>query len=308
MIHGILKLIKLFLNKIKLPFTNQITLYEFFGLLIEKIRKHGLSTRSSAISFNIIMAIPALLLLFIAFTPFLPEDYSLNNHLLKFLKDITPNSSTYKFISNLINNLSKKKFGLISLLFPVVLFYSSNAIYGIIRSFNISINESKTFMFHNRLKAIYLTLIILLYFFITQIMITKFTEWQYFFFKHLIFSKSTKTLVLDITYWFQVIIYLFLLISIIYRYAPNVAKKWKYISYGSIIATLGILFSMYIFNYWVNNYANYNKVYGSIGAVMILFFLIYLNAFCLLIGFEINTSIYTLSQEKLNKTSAANKS
>ncbi len=301
MLHGILSVITFSLKKCILPFSNRISLYELLLFLIKKIKKHGLSTRSSAISFNVIMAIPALLLLFIAITPYLPQDYNIKNHLLNFLKDITPNSSTHKFISTLIINLSKKKMGLISLLFPVVLFYSSNAMYGIIRSFNISINENKTYLFYSRVKAIFLTLIILVYFIITQVLIANFTELQYLFFKHFIFSKPTKKWILNLTYWIQVITYLFLLISIIFRYAPNVTKKWKFISYGAILATVGILFSMYIFYFWVNNYANYNKVYGSIGAVMILFFLIYLNAFCLLLGFEVNTCIYTLSQSKLKK-------
>ena len=68
------------------------------------------------------------------------------------------------------------------------------------------------------------------------------------------------------------------------------------ISYGSIIATSGILLSILIFSFWVKNYAQYDKVYGSIGGLMILFFLIYLNSYFLLIGFEINVSIYSLKQ------------
>ena len=79
---------------------------------------------------------------------------------------------------------------------------------------------------------------------------------------------------------------------------PMLKKKWRLISWGSILATVFNLLTIYIFYNWVNNYASYNKVYGSIGTVIILLFLIYLNAFVLLIGFEINVSMHKLNTTK----------
>jgi membrane protein len=49
-----------------------------------------------------------------------------------------------------------------------------------------------------------------------------------------------------------------------------------------------------IFSVWVNNVAAYNRVYGSIGSVLILMLLIYVNSLVLLIGFELNVSINSL--------------
>ncbi|MDI9336793.1 MAG: YhjD/YihY/BrkB family envelope integrity protein [Alphaproteobacteria bacterium] len=98
-------------------------------------------------------------------------------------------------------------------------------------------------------------------------------------------------------YWLCMLLFLFYCISFVYSFAPNVREKWKMISYGSIIATSEIL----LFSFWVKNYAQYDKVYGSIGGLMILFFLIYLNAYFLLVGFEINVSIYSLKQSQNHK-------
>jgi membrane protein len=52
------------------------------------------------------------------------------------------------------------------------------------------------------------------------------------------------------------------------------------------------------FSYWVNNFSTYNKVYGSIGTVLIVMTLIYINALILLIGFELNVSIEVLRKEQ----------
>ena len=44
----------------------------------------------------------------------------------------------------------------------------------------------------------------------------------------------------------------------------------------------------------MNNFSSYNKVYGSIGTILLLMFLIYVNSLILLIGYELNVSIHSL--------------
>ena len=96
---------------------------------------------------------------------------------------------------------------------------------------------------------------------------------------------------------FQILIIfmvIFLAIGIIYRFAPNIQKKWKIRTPGAMLATLLIMIFTYVFSYWVNNIATYNKVYGSLGSIMILMLLVFVNSLVLLIGFELNVSINSL--------------
>ncbi len=86
-------------------------------------------------------------------------------------------------------------------------------------------------------------------------------------------------------------------ISIIYRYAPSVEKKWDFISPGSLLATFLTLASTVIFSYWVTHFGSYNKIYGSIGTVLVIMILIDFNALILLIGFELNVSITYLQRQ-----------
>ncbi|MGL6267285.1 MAG: YihY/virulence factor BrkB family protein, partial [Chitinophagaceae bacterium] len=87
---------------------------------------------------------------------------------------------------------------------------------------------------------------------------------------------------------------IFISIGLIYRYAPAVEKKWKFFSPGATLATILIITFTILFSYWVNNFAAYNKVYGSLGSIMILMLLIFVNSLVLLIGFELNVSISSL--------------
>jgi membrane protein len=51
------------------------------------------------------------------------------------------------------------------------------------------------------------------------------------------------------------------------------------------------------FSYYVNNFSSYNRIYGSIGSIIVLMVWIYINSFVLLIGFELNASIDMIRQE-----------
>jgi membrane protein len=53
----------------------------------------------------------------------------------------------------------------------------------------------------------------------------------------------------------------------------------------------------FVFSFWVNKFGTYNKVYGSIGTILILMIVIYFNALILLVGFELNVSIHSLKEK-----------
>lgn len=77
--------------------------------------------------------------------------------------------------------------------------------------------------------------------------------------------------------------------AIIYRYAPNRPKpEWKWISPGSVIATVVWLVATAAFGFYVANFGSYNATYGSLGAVIVFLTWIYLTAYILLMGAELN--------------------
>ena len=98
---------------------------------------------------------------------------------------------------------------------------------------------------------------------------------------------------------FLVLFILFLFtISIIYYFAPALHNRWKFISIGSVCATLLSLLVSYIFSSYITSFGTYNKLYGSIGAMIALMVWIYLISVILLIGFEINASIDQAAQQQ----------
>ena len=89
-----------------------------------------------------------------------------------------------------------------------------------------------------------------------------------------------------------IFIVFFFAISFIYYFGPAVHYNWKFFSIGSFIATLACLGVSYGFSFYLSNFASYNKVYGSIGALIALMVWIQLLTLVLLFGYEINASLH----------------
>jgi membrane protein len=105
--------------------------------------------------------------------------------------------------------------------------------------------------------------------------------------------------------WFVIVLLFFFCISFIYRHAPSVQKKWKLINPGSILATFLMLLMTLALSWWVSRFAHYNQLYGSIGTVLIIMILIFINSLILLVGFELNVSIHSLHTQAREKAEIA---
>ncbi|HEY6976764.1 MAG TPA: YihY/virulence factor BrkB family protein, partial [Chitinophagaceae bacterium] len=91
--------------------------------------------------------------------------------------------------------------------------------------------------------------------------------------------------------WIIVVLLFLYSIAFIYKFAPSIQKRWKLLSPGAVFATILMILTTYLFSVWAQNFSNYNKFYGSIGTVLMMMLLIYINSLVLLIGFEVNVSI-----------------
>jgi len=110
--------------------------------------------------------------------------------------------------------------------------------------------------------------------------------------KLLPFSSPLVHGLLKIVFWVAAGAAVSFVIAAIYRYAPNRPKaKWRWLSPGSIAATLVWLAATLGFGFYVANFGNYNATYGSLGAVVVFLTWLYLSAYILLIGAELNAEL-----------------
>jgi membrane protein len=287
-----------FLRKSKhwyLPGFEGVPLYDVLRFFFKQVKTVGLTERASAISYNFIMAIPPSFLFLFTLIPNLPffKKKEILLQLKLIIKDIIPGEAYNK---NIITFIEKTFFGtpIISLLsfgLLLALFFASNAMMGLMRSFNKNyIGFAKRKGLHNRWIAIRLTVLIFglvlasLILLITQGAVIKWLGVKSNFWQEFIFYIR----------WVVIIALVFYSIAFIYKYAPAVHKRWKLTSPGTILATFLSLLATLGFSAFVNNFGRYNALYGSIGTIIMLMALIFINSLVLLIGFELNVSIKSL--------------
>ncbi len=284
-----------------LPGLQELSINDVIVEFFKQAKKAGLRERSSAISFNMIMALPAGLLFLFSIIPYLPDSNNFDAQIMGLFKDIAPNSSTYIFIRNILRDLLVKHVGVFSFGFILLIYYASNMMLGVIHTFDKSIQEKKTYFLHKRWRAIVLTSILIVFVLVSSTLLIGHHQFEVLLKRLFHMKKKADLPWWDAVRWLILILFLFYGIALVYKFAPSVKRRWPLITPGSVFATTVTLLATLCFSYWVNHFASYNRVYGSIGTVMIIMLLINFNSLILLIGFELNISILKLVAARENQ-------
>ncbi|MEO6612195.1 MAG: YihY/virulence factor BrkB family protein [Chitinophagaceae bacterium] len=289
--------VRILIDKTKttsLPGFRGIPIYDVVKFFISQVKTVGMTERASSIAYNFFMAIPPALIFLFTLIPFLPISGKIEEQLYSIIRDVIPgekdNAVLIKFLKDFIN---KPRNGLLSLGFMLSMFFSSNAIMGIMRSFDKNyIGFRKRTDLQKRGTALKITLVLFIIVFASILLLIaqgSVLDWMG------VRNPGVRTVIINAR-WVVIVFLFFACISYIYRHAPAVHKKWKLINPGSILATFLMLLLTILFSWWVGRFGNYNEIYGSIGTVLILLILIFINSLVLLIGFELNVSITSLKK------------
>ena len=293
MTHFLIQLLK----KIKLNSFYNLSLYDILFFFYKGVKQVSITTRASSLAFNFFLAFfPSIIVLF-TLIPYIPI-VDLQETLMELITTILPphtNEIAFSTIYDIINN---PRSGLLSIGFILTIFFATNGVNSLIEAFNSSyhINESRSII-QQRLLSLGITFLLscILMITILLIMFSK-TVVNYLINTEIIENKSIEYILFG--KWLVIIIMLFVGISIIYHFGPTIKKKFKLFTPGSIISTCLIIVTSSFFNYYISNFAEYNKVYGSIGTLIIILLWMYINSIILLIGFELNASIFNAKKQK----------
>lgn len=89
--------------------------------------------------------------------------------------------------------------------------------------------------------------------------------------------------------WPLLFVFVMTMLAVLYRYAPNRDEpKWEWVSPGAVVATFVWMIGSILFTVYVSHFGNYNRTYGSLGAIVALLTWLWLSAYVVLLGAEIN--------------------
>jgi len=274
-----------------LPGFRPLPLYTVAVFFFNELKQGTLANKASSLAYNFMLALfPATIFLF-TLIPYIPVKHFQDN-LLSIMGQIMP-TDAYIALKSTITDVVKNQNGkLFSFGFLTTLFFATNGVDRLMQAFNKSslIKETRSY-FRRRWVALVLTVVISFSLLIAVVIMIVGHKILYFLQNQFDSKAGGWFLVIALLRWIIVIVIFFVTVSLLYRYGPAHKQRWKFLSPGSILATgLAVLTSLG-FTYYINNFSSYNKIYGSIGTLIVVMIWLYLNSLIILIGFELNASI-----------------
>ncbi|WP_313114652.1 YihY/virulence factor BrkB family protein [Aequorivita sediminis] len=285
-------------KRIKLPGLGQFSLYHLLEIYVNGILKGSFSPRASSIAYSFFLALFPFLLLLLNLIPYIRID-GFQTRFLIFIEALLPPQTTQFFYPIIADIAVNPRSGLLSFVFILSLFLSANGVNAIFSafeySFHVSINRNFFRQYLVALSvAIFLALLLL-----TSVGVILYGEF-------IIRDFQSRAYIDNDLFWiqfFQFLVFLimiYVVIATLYYFGTKEGKSSSFFSIGAVVTTVLFLLTTYFFGIYINNFSNYNELYGSIGALLILMLYIWINANLLLLGFELNVSIKRL-KEKIKK-------
>lgn len=274
-----------------LPGFNSLPLYTIGVFFFAEIRKESLLNKASALAYNLMLAIfPGIIFMFTVI-PYIPITH-FQDKLLSVMATVMPTNAFLAFQGTIVDIIKNQNGKLLSFGFFSAVIFATNGVSNLMAAFNKSTltTDTRTW-FRRRWIALILTLL-LVFAFIAGITIMIMGQKFIGFTRQQIHGSGIFWVFLIIvTRWIIVILLFFVTVSILYRYGPAHVQKWKFLSAGSIMATVLAILTSLGFSFYINHFSSYNKVYGSIGTLIVTMIWLYLNSLIVLLGFELNASI-----------------
>ena len=283
----------LFLTKrIVLPGFNGIPLYDVGLFFIKGAQKSSISMRANAITYSFIIAfVPAIIFLF-TLIPYIPIA-NLSQNVLLSLKETLPSAAYQAIYKTIEDILTREQGGLLSLSFLISIYFASNGIIAIMNAFNHSSHSIET---RNAIQK-FLVSLSLVFILAINIIISAgamaVTSYIFYFMEDKgMISDNFTLFLLNAGQWIIILLTSLISFSCIFYLAPAKRGSFPFFSAGSVLASLLSVISFKIFVIFIENFSSVNTFYGSLGTLIVILMWINLTALMLLIGFELNASIY----------------
>ncbi len=288
-----------FLEALKIPGYIGFSFYDLSEMYLSGIVNGALSSRAGSIAFSFFMALFPFLLFILNLIAFIPID-NFDSVLFNFIELLLP-QETQGFFTDIFTDIrQKQRAGLLSSVFLLSIFLTANGVSSIFSSFEVSYHVvlSRSFVrqyLYSMMVGVLLALVLLVG--VTALI----------FFEIFILSNLDELIPSEIN-WIRIVqmffytILIYISVAILYYFGTIEGKKNRFFSPGALMTCLLILITTYLFGIYIDKFSTYNQLYGSIGALLIFLFYIWLNSSVLLLGFELNATLNRLKNSGKDPT------
>lgn len=281
------------------PGLKRIPIYNLVQFIDEELQRDAIVTRANSMAFSFFLAIFPGLIMLISLLPYFPISMDFFGTLQASIKEIMPGAAGDMIFKTIKDIATIQHSGLLSFGFFLSIWFSSNGMLSMMRG--LEKDYASTFQqrtaFRKRLISIQLTFLVALVLLASMVLI--------------ILGDTILGIVLDFIKldsltvfafsalrWLVVLLLFFTTFSTIYRFGSSTWRPIPFFNPGAMLATILSIITSWGFSFYVDHFGSYNKLYGSIGTLIVLMVWIQLNCMILLIGFELNAGIAVLRDRR----------
>ncbi len=286
-------------KRVVLPGFKGLTLYDLMEIYIIGIVEGLFTTRAGSIAFSFFLAMFPFLLFILNLIPFVWFIDDFQMRLLDYLDQFLPPQTHDLFAQVFFDIANTPRTGLLSFVFILSIFLMANGVNSIFTGFEYSYHTEKNrTVIHQYIVALGVALIIA-FLLLTAIILTIYLT-------YIIESLTAVGFVPNNVIWAEMgryaifVLTIYNAVAILYYFGTKEGRESNYFSAGALFTTILILLLTYFFAVYIKNFGSYNKLYGSIGALVISMVYTWLNAIILLLGFELNGAINKLKKSNRN--------
>jgi membrane protein len=282
-----------------LPGFHHVPVWDVIQVVWKDIGKPNFSLRASAMAYSFFLAfVPGLLFLF-TIIPFFPEP-QLKGEMRSVLMDSLPPGSFATFEGILHETFHQRSTTLLSLSFVSVILFAMRGIRTMLQAFKWVDKE----LFRSRpawrefavsfVLFVCLTFILIAgvtFFLVSELVIT-------IFFSYIPILNSFEYQLLHLVNIFVDFLILLVGVSLIYYLGPALKERWAFISPGSIVTAFLLVLAEFGLEYYFANFVNYDRIFGSLGTIILLQVWFFYLSMVLLLGFELNSAIHRLEHKR----------
>lgn len=285
-----------FLKQLQLPGFQGFSVFDLLEMYAIGLFKGALTTRAGSISFSFFMALFPFLLFVLNLIPFVPIQ-NFDASFLAFIESLLPESSLDFFVEIYTDIKQNRRGGLLSSSFLLSIILIGNGVNAILGGFSDSYNVLITRHFVK--QYLFALLIGLLLSIVLIIAVSGFVFFEVSIIRNLLESgilDNQENILLVGKYTFFIALAI-VSTSLLYYFGTAEKKQVRFFSPGAFMTSILFIATTYLFGIYIDNFSNYNELYGSIGALLILMLYIWLNAIILLLGFELNAAFNRLNKK-----------
>lgn len=265
--------------------------WEVFRFFVVGVAKGALGIRAAAIAFQVFVAIFPVILVLLSLLPLVPvEDFQGN--LFDALRVYFP-GDTFRLVESTVEDLLATGVHpeIASLGFLLMLFYASSSINGILSGLNEAHHlERRGNWLLMRAMSILLMVVFSLFLIVAVLLIVfSGTLLDWLMAQGLVALEDLP--LIQAIRWLTTLVLLYTTITALYNAADFTQRRWRFLTPGAIATTGLIVVTSIAFAWFANSLSSYNRLYGSLGTLLLLLVWLNVNCFLLIIGFDLNTAL-----------------